>query len=307
MCICASAHTPLTPELLNFVSLHGDLGYSALLHSIPNQPAAAGMNTNIGADYRLYYNNFLFSLGVEGMYELNVNRIDKIDEVIRMRDTELQEFNMHVRVDKARDLCHMVNINVPVLFGGEWGRFYFLVGPKVSLSLYGSTSSTSEFTTYGEYDKYYDDFYDMFNHQFSSGQRTSSGVVPIKWNLNVMAHLEVGGRINHMFKHKQFRINPDKVRMYLAAYMDFGVLNLHTSTNGKPIFEYKETDEGVQFFVQPLMLSDRADNVAFRNLNVGIKYTIAFELPKHGKSYVYEYDKVERDYRKRGGNQTINQ
>ena len=305
MCICAGAHTKLTPELVNFVSLHGDLGYSALLHSIPNQPAAAGMNTNIGADYRLFYNNFLFSFGVEGMYELNVNRIDKIDEIIRMRDTEGQLFNMHVRVDKARDLSHMATVNIPLLFGGEWGRFYFLVGPKVSLSLYGSASSTSEFTTYGEYDEYYDDFYNMTNHQFSSGQVTSSGVIPVKWNMNVMAHLEVGARVNHMFKHKQFRINPDKVRMYLAAYMDFGVLNLYTSVNGKPIFEYKETDQGVQFYVQPLMLSDRANNAVFRNLNVGIKYTIAFEMPRRGKSYIYDYDKVDRDYRIRGGNQTI--
>lgn len=305
MCVCASAYTRLTPELVNFVSLHGDLGYSALLHSMPNQPPAAGMNTNIGADYRLFYNNFLFSVGIEGMYELNVNRIAKIDEVIRMRDTEGQEFNMHVRVDKARDLSHMVNLNIPLLFGGEWGRFYFMVGPKLSLNFYGSASSTSEFTTYGEYDEYYDDFSNMHNHQFSSGQVTGSGVIPVKWNMNVMAHFEIGARVNHMFKHKQFRINPDKVRMYLAAYVDFGVLNLHTSRGGKPIFEYRETDQGVQFFVQPILLSDRADNAAFRNLNVGIKYTIAFELPQKGKSYIYDYNKVDRNYRIRGGNQTI--
>ena len=308
LCACASAHTRLTPELTHFVSLHGDLGYSALLHSIPNQPAAAGLNTNIGVDYRLYYNNFLFSLGVEGMYDLNANRISHVDETIPMRDTEGQLFDMHVRVDKARDLAHMVNLNVPVLFGGEWGRFYFLAGPKVSLNLYGSTSSTSQFTTYGEYDKYYDDFYDMVNHQFESGQTTSSGTMPVKWNLNVLAHVEIGARFNHMFKHQQFRINPDKIRMYLAAYVDFGVLSVYTGKNGKPLFEYEETpDKGVQFYVQPLLHSNLADNVAFRNMNVGIKYTIAFEMPKHGKSYIYDYNKVERDYRIRGGNQTIKQ
>ena len=308
ICVCASAQTRLNPELYNFISLHGDLGYSALLHNIPEQPAAAGMNTNIGADYRLLYNHFLFSLGVEGMYELNVNRIAKVDESIPMKDTEGQIFDMHVRVDKARDLSHMVNLNIPVLFGGEWGRFYFMVGPKVSMSFYGSTSSTSVFTTYGEYDKYYDYFYDMINHQFSSGQTTSSGVMPLKWNMNVMAHVEIGGRINHMFKHKQFRINPDKVRMYLAGFVDFGLLNLHTGSGGSPIFEYRETpDQGVQFYVQPLITSNLADGKTFRNFNIGIKYTVAFELPRHGKSYVYDYYKVDRNYRIRGGNQNIKQ
>ena len=53
------------------------------------------------------------------------------------------------------------------------------------------------------------------------------------------------------------------------------------------------------------MQSALADNAVFRNLNVGIKYTIAFELPQKGKSYIYDSNKVGRDYIKRGGNQSI--
>lgn len=304
-CLCASAFTPLSPETLHFISLHGDLGYSALLHTIAGQPPAAGLNANIGADYRLYHNNFLFSIGIEGMYDLNANRLDEHDEVLLMRDTEGDIFNMHVHVDKSRDLAHMVNLNIPLLVGGEWGRFYFLVGPKVSLNLYGSTSSVAQITTYGEYDRYYDDFYDMPNHQFVTGQHMGSATMPMKWNFNIMAHAEIGGRINHMYKHKQFRLHPDKVRMYLAVYADFGVLNLHASSGGAPLFDYRETDQGVQFYIQPLMMSSIADNATFRNLNVGIKYTVAFELPQKGKYHVYDYYKVGRDYRKRGGTQSI--
>ncbi len=304
-CLSARAYTKLSPETANFLVLHGDLGYSALLHTIPNQAPSAGLNANIGFDYRLFHNNFLFSVGVEGMYDLNANKMDNHDEAIPMMDTEGDIFNMHVHVDKSRDLAHMVNLNIPVLFGGEWGRFYFLVGPKVSLNLYGATSSTARITTYGEYDRAYDDFYDMPNHQFESNQQMSSAVLPLKWNFNVMAHLELGGRINHMYKHKQFRLNPDKVRMYLGIYADFGVLNIHAFSGGQPIFAYRETDKGVQFYIQPLMRSSVADNAIFRNLNVGIKYTVAFEMPKRSKSYIYDYNKVERNYRKRGGNQNI--
>ena len=86
--------------------------------------------------------------------------------------------------------------------------------------------------------------------------------------------------------------------------MDFGVLNLHTSVNGKPIFEYKETDQGVQFFVQPLLLSSLSGGAVFRNLNVGVKFTMAFQLPKAGKSFIYNSN--SRSYRrKRGGNQVF--
>lgn len=303
--VCASAFTRLTPETTSFLTLHGDLGYSALLHTIDGRKPSAGMNANIGFDYRLFHNNFLFSVGVEGMYDLNANRMENHDEVIRMMDTEGDVFNMHVHVDKSRDLAHMVNLNFPILFGGEWSRFYMLVGPKVSINVYGATSSNALITTYGEYERYYDDFYEMPNHQFSSNQKMGSGTLPMKWNFNIMAHLEAGARFSHMYKHQQFRLHPDKVRMYIAAYIDLGVLNLHTGTGGQPIFDYRETDKGVQFYIQPLMLSNLSAGQTFRNLNVGIKYTVAFELPKRGKSYIYDYNKVDRDYRTRGGNQTI--
>lgn len=300
-----SAHTNLNPEVTHFVALHGDAGYSSLLHTMESRTPAAGVNSNIGIDYRLQYNNFVFSIGAEGMYELNINHIGQLTETIKMIDTEGEAFDMHVQVDKSRDLTHMANVNIPILFGGEWKRFYFLVGPKVSLNVYGATSSKALVTTYGEYDRYYDDFYNMENHQFVSGQPMGSATLPMKWNFNVMAHLEIGGRIGHMFRHKQFRLNPDKVRMYLAGYVDFGLLNLHSNRNGKPLFDYQETDHGVQFYIQPLLLSNMSDGVFFRNMNVGIKFTVAFEMPKHGKSYIYDYKRVERDYRKRGGNQGI--
>ena len=301
----AGAHTPLTPETYHFLSLHGDAGYSALLHTIAGQKPSAGMNTTIGFDYRLFHNDFVFSVGVEGMYELNINSMDKLDVSMPMVDTEGQIFDMHVHVDNSLDIAQMVNVNVPILFGGEWSRFYFMVGPKISLNMYGVTSSKAEVTTYGEYERYYDDFYNMPDHQFASDQYMGSAVMPMKWNFNVMAHAEIGGRIGHMFKHKQFRLNPDKVRMYLAAYADFGLFNVHVSNSGSPMFEYRETDKGVQFYLQPLMLSDVADKAVFRNLNIGIKYTIAFELPQKSKSYIYDYNKTKRLRIKRGGNQGI--
>ena len=89
------------------------------------------------------------------------------------------------------------------------------------------------------------------------------------------------------------------------AYVDFGLFDVHVKGSGSPIFGYRETDTGVQFYVQPLMLSNLSAGAVFRNLNVGIKYTIAFEMPQRGKSYIYDYDRVEHHYRIRGGNQTI--
>lgn len=303
--ISAGAYTKLTPETRNFVSLHADLGYAGLLHKIEGQKPSSGIQMEAGVGYRLFHNNFIFTLGAEAMYAMYANGMNKLDVTIPMRDTEGELFGMHVMTDKARDISHMANVNIPILFGGEWGRVYFMVGPKVSLNFMGKASSKAEVTTYGEYEHYYDDFYNMTNHQFESGRKMSSAKMDIRWNFNIMAHVEVGGRIGHMFKHPGFRTNPDKIRMYLAVYADYGLLDVHQKGSGQPLFQYRETQEGVQFYIQPLMKSDVADATAFHNLSVGIKYTVAFELPKSGKSYIYDYHKVSSGYIKRGGNQSI--
>lgn len=273
---------------------------------MPSQNPAAGLNTNIGADYRVFFNNFIFSFGVEAMYALYANNSSPFNDTIYMRDTEGDQFQMVAQVGKPRDLAHMLNVNIPILFGGEWGRFYFMVGPKISLNVFGATSSSATYNTYGRYIRAYDDFVEMPNHMFENGLTMGGESMPLKWKMNVMAHAEVGARINHMFKHKQFRINPDKVRMYIAAYVDCGILNVYSSTDDQPWYKHSDPGQELKFYLRPLLRSSLAANTTFfRNFNVGIKYTVAFEMPKHGKSYVYDYEKVERNYRIRGGNQTI--
>ena len=303
--VCAGAHTRLAPESRGFIALHGDLGYSALLNTIKDQKASNGLDVNVGIDFRLYYNRFLFSVGAEGMYAFYANKLDKLDVTIPMRDTEGDLFGMHVLVNKSKDRAHMANVNIPVLFGMEWQRFYFMVGPKLSLNFFGQTSSTAQITTYGEYERYYADFYNMPNHQFASRQPMKSEKMDLRWNFNVMLHAEIGARVGHMTQYTGYRRNPDKIRMYVAFFLDYGLLDVHDGGKGEPMFGYRETSEGVQFFIQPLMKSDLADEAVFNNLSLGVKFTVAFELPKKGKSYHYDYRQVERDFIKRGGNQSI--
>lgn len=302
--ICAIAHTRLTPETHNYITLHGDVGVSMLLHNIPNQRPGAGMNGIVGVDYRLFHNNFLFTIGAEGMYNLFVNPLDSIHESIRMLDTEGQQFTMHVQVHNSQDRAYMATVNIPVLVGGEWGNFYFLAGPKFSYSFYGATSSSALATTYGEYERYYDDFYDMPNHQFETNKTMESGMLKMKWNMNVLAHLEMGGLLQTLKKNRGYSRYDDKVRTYLAVYADFGILNLRTSEGGDPIFGHRETEtEGVQFFVQPLLTSDMSADAVFRSLSVGVRFTVAFPMHEVGKSYKYNAKRTNSLNRKRRGTQ----
>ena len=307
-CAYAQAQTRLAPEIHHFISLNGDLGYSALLHpAIKEYPFSNGLDAHFGVNHRFYYNNFLMSIGVEASYQLNFNHMKDLDFTIPMRDTEGEFFQMHVIVDNSQDKTHMVNVNVPFLLGGEWKRFYFLVGPKLAFNVYGSASSKAEYTTSGQYGRYYDDFYDMENHQFVTENVMESGLLDIKWNTNFLMHFEIGARIDDFYKHKSFHIKKEWMRMYLSAYVDAGVFNLLYAQKNKVIFGYHETeDKGLQFFIQPLLLSSLANNVEVRNISTGVKFTMAFEIPQKGKSYIYRSENEKRKF-KRGGNQIIDQ
>lgn len=265
------------------------------------------MNAAIGCGYRYNRNNFVFSVGIEGSYCFTAFNISNLDFLLPMRDTEGDLFDMRIRVSRSRDVTRMADICIPVLLGGEWGRFYWMAGPKLAISVYGSAYSRAEYTTIGEYDRYYDDFQNMPDHQFVSDQITESELLPVKWNMDVRAHLEIGARLDRFNRYKGFHAKKAETRMYLAVYADAGLLNLRSEAGNIPIFDYKETpDAGLQFFIQPVMRSSLTDRTFVRNIHAGIKFTVAFELQQRGKSYKYDDSSLlRRASLKRGGNQAL--
>lgn len=300
------AFTRLNAETEHYVTFNGNLGYSTLLNSIQGQSASPGLDTELGVGYRIFHNDFVFATGLGFSYNLYVSKQPIVDTKIDMLDTEGDPFKMHVYVAHCKDLAHAVNLNLPLLVGGEWGRFYFLAGPKIAYTVYGLTTAKAQCTTSGIYDRYYDDFFDMPNHQFESEQEiTNEGTKKLKWNINLMAHAEVGWCINRSFMPKKYNVQPEKVTWFVSLYADYGLLNINSVPNdAQSTFYYKQTDEGVKYYVTPLLLSKQAYNEAFHNLNIGVKFTVLLQLPIAPKQFIYESNKNTRDW-KRGGTQAI--
>lgn len=300
------AFTRLNADKEHYVTVNANLGYSTLLNSIPDQKAIPGMDAELGVGYRIFHNDFLFATGLGLSYNLYVNEQKMIDTHIDMLDTEGDPFKMHVYVSHCKDMTHAVNLNLPLLVGGEWGRFYFLVGPKVAYTVFGNTSAKALCTTSGIYERFYDDFYDMPNHKFETEQEIGDeGISKLKWGLNLMAHAEVGWCINRSYMPKKYNVEPEKITWFVSLYADYGVLNINAvPKDATDLFYYKQTDEGVKYYVTPLLLSQQADKAAFNNLNIGVKFTVLFQLPIAPKQFIYDGNKNVRDW-KRGGTQAI--
>ena len=304
--ITGYAFTRLNAEHEHYLTVNANLGYSSLFNSIHKQPSSPGLDTELGVGYRIFHNDFVFATSLGFAYNLYSSQLRMVDTNIDMLDTEEDPFKMHVLVDQGKDLTHAVNLTLPILVGGEWGRLYFLAGPKLSYTIYGVTSAKAMCTTSGIYERYYDDFYNMPNHQFESEQEIrNEGNGKLKWNVNLMVHAEIGWNINTHISNRTYKSEPMKRTWFASLYMDYGLLNINSvSQDANDVFYYRQTDEGVKYFVTPLLLSKKAYDASFNNFNIGIKFTVLFQLPVEPKRYIYDGSKNTHIW-KRGGTQAI--
>ncbi len=110
---------------------------------------------------------------------------------------------------------------MPVMVGGEWGRFYFLAGVKVSAALY--SPATRNWSYEGERD--YSIFYETI---ITDQDQDPTRLPPLRYErpvtLDVMGALEIGGRLNSRDDFPGFKRNPNpRTDYYLAAYADYAL------------------------------------------------------------------------------------
>lgn len=284
------AWTHLAPELRHFISIDGAIGYASLTNTSSILKSGSGIGANIGIGYRLLHNDFLFSAGVEGLYVLNAqsmadvkhDSIQTINNPYPNSQTPL-EITLHVKATKGLDLCQYVNLNIPILFGMEYRRFYFLTGPKISLNLWGQTKTKSIITTAGDFSKEYDTqgklVDDMPSHQLGEyNAETNNSLV---WEMDVLAHLEVGTRLGDVLFQTGADAQNSTKRFYVAVFLDYGLLNIHKQYSGQHNrLEYNWSPKSSEYFLTPAILSKELGNAKVHQYIVGVKATFLFELPQ---------------------------
>ncbi len=271
------AWTYLTPEQRHFISIDGSVGYATLTNNSEDLQSGAGVAANVGVGYRLFHNNMLFSAGVEGYYMLNAHSMSNLQLTIDEKDDEGDAYRLTVDASNGRDECRSLSLNVPILFGGEFQRFYFLVGPKVSYNLWGQTTANarlSESAVYVEFEGVIADMKDKFDN---TGLTTIS---PIRWELDVMAHMEIGGRLGRVHFMTGADVPKPKQRYYLAFYVDYGLLNIRSSQSSGNRLYYTGSGFDKEYFLTPAVMSNELGKSTIHQCSFGIKATILFELPQ---------------------------
>jgi len=203
-----------------------------------------------------------------------------------LKDTEGKPFVAHYLFDKYIDTYHSMYINIPLLMGAQFAnKFYFLVGGKVGLHLGTTSYANTTYRTLSTYPQYLDDFgkqpipdhgldtytnkskqdppYDHISNQLNS---------KIDFGLNVVVSAELG---------KVFVPRKGKAHYRVAAFADYGVLNIHKNigVNDEPIIIPNAPD--INPFIlkyNPVLASKWALNKSVNPLLVGVKFTVLLDL-----------------------------
>ena len=293
----------------HYITVWGGGGYSGLLNNYPT--ATGGMNGfplnpnkyygtfdskfvgggggMIGFGYEWQYKRFILDVGPEfrvfsssdkilldSPYDVDYNYVDILGT---WPMTNHYQFEKNYRENNV-----VGQIMLPVMAGAKFEYWYFLVGAKVGYSLFDFWHQRGDLTRSVTDRMAVEDWYDLYSHNYSTEpyhQRSSdAGKASNKFGLDVAVTAEVGVNIEDFLPAKWNADNNKRRFPYhfrVAAFADYGVLNLNVSDPANPQALVAANEETVT--TNSLHASEWATS-RLNSLLVGVKGTFLLQLNK---------------------------
>ena len=308
--LCGSVSAKVT----NFIGASANVGEWSMLPSGSKYTGSLGVAGGVGFVYEVRAGetygttHFLFDVGV-GAWGGMTSFMQSADLSATLRDQEdLQgvKFDYVYELKGRRDRYNNIAAQVPLMVGFQHRRFYMLVGAKLNANVWTKTQTVATLNTYGDYTRYgQGEFRDMPEYQFFKDKSVKGGV-QTNLNLDVDLSLEIGGRIGGIVTDAVgFDVPKDRVEYRLAAFVDYGLFDLHkqgsnpmlnitaTYDNNPNSEDYVYNPDGKnESMIRPdrLIMNDIMSTTEFatavKNLMVGLKFTILFRMPEPGKCVI---------------------
>ena len=303
----ASLENPKT-EAISYFNLGLRLGYAAMMDKITGsymgagtlnqsnvyQQLKGGPGAGLNFTYNLEYGHFLFEVGLDARflnstssYGFQIDRKDLTYPYVNPMTGVTQYPTYSYLFDNLTETRNMLEVGVPVMFGAQFSRYYFLLGAKVH---YGLPMGYSQKGLYDIVvnDPALVDPYGMGIHEING--TTNQAIQFRQPDISVAA--EVGIDLDEWLqaqpkpadkkdKKKQVKpgqrlpFGPEHVHYRLGLFAEYGVLNTN-NTPAKLPADFSATEVKAQSTNTLLALNG---NTKLNNLFVGAKFTIQFEVP----------------------------
>ena len=274
-------------QVRNYVGLWGEVGEWSLLPKESKYGGSLGVAGGVGVMYDLQYKHLIFDVGVGANYGMTAYSVTANQDQRLPNQVDLQGdvFDYVYEVRDRKDQYTNLMLQVPIMIGGQWGRFYCMGGVKAGLSLLTTSHTKALLTTYGDY-RMFDDFRNMPEYQFFDGLPMEKKT-PTNFNFNLDLSAEIGMRLGYIQTMRGYDVRTTKNQYRLALFFDYGLLDLHKANTLEsltvPNVYDAEAAYNTQTMVDNLTTNDVMSTTGFakavNNLLVGVKFTVLFELP----------------------------
>lgn len=293
----ANLENPKT-EVVSYFNLGFRVGYAAMMEKFKNaymgagtlnqsnalQQLIGGPGAGINLTYNLEYGHFLFETGLDFRY-LNSSsaygfQAERIDQSYNAKYNYL--------FDRMTEMRHLMQVGVPVMFGAQFSRYYFLVGAKVHYSIAAPYSQKGKYDITVN-DPAYIDPYGLGIYELNG--KTDKPIkfkqpdvsVAAEFGIDLDEWLQKQPRTDKDAKKKQQQVKagqrlpfgPEHIHYRVALFAEYGVLNSNGTPAAKPL-EFAGNQVEVQKSNTMLALNG---NTKLNNLFVGAKFIIQFEVP----------------------------
>ena len=280
-------------EPISYFNLGFRVGYAAMMDQINGsymgagtlnqsnvlQQLKGGAGAGIDLTYNLEYGHFLFETGLDFRF---LNSTSTYGFTAIRNDLTYNAIYNYL-FDNMRETRNMAQVGLPLMFGAQFNRFYFLVGAKVHYSFLGMYSQK------GLYDITVNDPaliepYGMGIYEFNGKSNA-----PIVFRQpDISAALELGIDLDEWLQQqadpkKKVKVKPgerlpfgrEHVHYRLSFFAEYGVLNSNATPKANPV-EFAANQVEVQNGNTFLAMNG---DTKLNNLFVGVKFTIQFEVP----------------------------
>lgn len=284
--MAASISTTASANTKNSLGFWIEGGASSFLDNMEQTKNAIGGGGAFGIGYELQHKRFLLDIGVEFQYAattINLNPvkegpINMIDDD-PMNSLELRRYNGYFEFLERKDISNIGTVNIPIMMGGKFNKFYFLVGAKIGAQMMSSSTVKAITKHTGEYLAFIDPFENMPNHYFRTDNIESKPNKAFFFGtIDVKASLELGAALG----------NPkDVVNYRIGLFADYGVLNANTGVKNNSFvtipegndLQFQQVLTSIQNSTNHIYSTGLAQGKNVNTLFAGIKFTMWFRLP----------------------------
>lgn len=199
-------------RLSHYATVGAQAGAAKYQHSIG--PEAGG-----AVGYALMQNHLLFHTSFEASFRYTLGSLNDYTDSLYDVDAQNDPYLLRLSYSHIRTDNRSLHIALPLRFGGQWNRFYFLLGPSFSLYAMQAQKRDYDRTATADYAALIDTFSDMPNHGLTTTHISEEWTpVPISFGLD--AALEIGW----IFATRDFyRSSAPTTDFRIAAYANFGL------------------------------------------------------------------------------------